>query len=206
MKIGYRNLSDITPYADNPRRIPKAAVDAVAVSIKRYGFRQPIVVDADNVVIAGHTRLQAAQKLGLDSVPVHVADLTPEQTRAYRLADNRTNEFAAWGDELLTQELTALSETMDVDLAMLSEMTAFGQSELERMLAPIETDWPAAPSKKNALGEITFIVSELQREIINRALRVARSNGDLCLDPQNDNGNAAVLTVWASGYLEHCDE
>ena len=136
MRVESRPIADVRPYAGNPRKIPKRAVDAVAASIEQYGFRQPIVVDTEGVVIAGHTRLHAAQKLGLESVPVHVADLTPEQARAYRLADNRTNEFAAWDDETLAQELATLSATLDTDLAALSAMTAFDTRELDRLLGP----------------------------------------------------------------------
>ena len=94
MNVELRALSAITPYDRNPRD-NDAAVDAVAESIERFGFRQPIVVDEAGVIVCGHTRFKAAQKLGLDEAPVHVAtDLTPEQIRAYRIADNKTNEFA----------------------------------------------------------------------------------------------------------------
>jgi ParB-like chromosome segregation protein Spo0J len=80
-------------------------VDAVAASIKGFGFRQPIVVDHDGVIVVGHTRWKAAKKLGLREVPVHVADLTPDKAKAYRLADNATNELARWDTELLPLEL-----------------------------------------------------------------------------------------------------
>ena len=101
MKIELRKLSDIKPYPGNPRQ-NDAAVDAVAASIKEFGFRQPIVVDSEGVIICGHTRYKAAQKLGLEKVPVHVAkDLPPEQIRAYRIADNKTADLAAWDYELL---------------------------------------------------------------------------------------------------------
>ena len=136
MLVEQRSLNALKPYEGNPRRIPKSAVDAVAASIRQYGFRQPIVVDPDGVIIVGHTRLQAARKLGLESVPVHVADLTPEQARAYRLADNRAGEFSAWDDEVLTAELAALADSMDADLAALSEITAFDALELDRLLGP----------------------------------------------------------------------
>src|SRR5436189_5509570 len=101
MKIELRKLSEIKPYEKNPR-INEAAVDAVAASIKEFGFRVPIVVDADGVIICGHTRLKAAQKLGLGSAPVHVAtDLTPAQVKALRIADNKTSELAEWDFNLL---------------------------------------------------------------------------------------------------------
>ena len=94
MKITLRNLSEIKPYPQNPR-VNDDAVDAVAASIREFGFRQPIVVDTDGVIIVGHTRWKAAQKLGLDKVPIHVAkDLTPAQIKAYRIADNQTNTLA----------------------------------------------------------------------------------------------------------------
>ena len=89
-------------YARNARKIPQSAIDKVAASIKEFGWRQPIVVDAQAVIIAGHTRLLAAQKLGLAEVPVHVAHaLTPAQVKAYRLLDNRSNQESQWDFELL---------------------------------------------------------------------------------------------------------
>ena len=85
------------PYARNPRIAPEAAVAKVAASLAEYGWRQPIVVDTQGVIVAGHTRLLAAQRLGLAQVPVHVAsDLTAQQIKAYRLADNRTAEESSW--------------------------------------------------------------------------------------------------------------
>src|SRR5258708_1764022 len=97
------------PYARNAREIPQSAVDKVAASIKEFGWQQPIVVDAEDVIIVGHTRLRAAQKLGLSVVPVHVAtNLTPAQVKAYRLLDNRSHEEATWDLELLASELPNL--------------------------------------------------------------------------------------------------
>ncbi|MFM7976958.1 MAG: ParB N-terminal domain-containing protein, partial [Pirellula sp.] len=96
MKIDIKPIAEIKPYPNNPR-INDDAVDAVASSIKEFGFRQPIVVDTDGVIICGHTRFKAAQKLGLEKVPIHVAtDLTPEQIKAYRIADNKSSELADW--------------------------------------------------------------------------------------------------------------
>lgn len=105
MKIEQKNRSKIIPFSNNPR-INDAAVEKVAASIKEFGFKQPIVVDKDMVVIAGHTRLKAAEVLGLETVPVLVADdLSPEQAKAYRLADNKTAEFSEWDFDLLNMEL-----------------------------------------------------------------------------------------------------
>ena len=122
-------LDSIRPYEKNPR-INDQAVDAVAASLKAFGFRQPIVVDAENVIVVGHTRWKAAKKLGLTQVPVHVArDLTPAQARAYRIADNQTNTLASWDYELLPQELKALAE-MSFDL----NLVGFDPEELAHLL------------------------------------------------------------------------
>lgn len=119
----------LTPYPDNPRK-NDAAVDAVAESIRRFGFRQPIVVDEAKVIVVGHTRWRAAKKLGLAEVPVHVArDLTPEQARAYRIADNQTATLAEWDDDRLARELLAL-QAANVDLGTLG----FDGDEVARLL------------------------------------------------------------------------
>jgi len=101
MEVEHRSIEDVQPYEHNPR-VNNEAVDAVAASIREFGFRQPIVVDEDGVIICGHTRFKAAQKLGREKVPVHVArGLSPEQIRAYRLADNATRDLSSWDYEML---------------------------------------------------------------------------------------------------------
>jgi site-specific DNA-methyltransferase (adenine-specific) len=115
MKIKELKTTDLIPYENNPRH-NDAAVEAVANSIKEFGFKVPIVIDANNVVVAGHTRLKAAEKLGLDKVPCIVADdLTDEQIKAFRLADNKTGELAEWDFDKLESELQELFE-LDVDM------------------------------------------------------------------------------------------
>ncbi len=131
MKVEFRQIKDIKPYPGNPRQ-NDAAVDAVAASIREFGFRQPIVVDIDGIIICGHTRYKAAQKLGLQEVPVHVAtDLTPEQIKAYRIADNKTADLAVWDYELLPIELSEL-QGMGIDL----ELLGFSQEELAKLFDP----------------------------------------------------------------------
>jgi len=129
MHVELHPISEITPYAGNPR-INDRAVAAVAASIRAFGFRQPIVVDEAGVIIAGHTRYKAALQLGLRHVPVHVAaGLTPTHVRAYRLADNKTAELADWDYDLLAQELAAL-QGMEFDL----DRVGFSEDELNRLL------------------------------------------------------------------------
>ena len=108
MEIVMMNIDEIIPYENNPRKNDDA-VEAVANSIKNFGFKSPIVVDANKVIVNGHTRLKASKLLGLTMVPVIIAsDLTEEQCRALRLADNKTAEIASWDKKLLMQELESI--------------------------------------------------------------------------------------------------
>ena len=131
MKIELRAISSIYPYAQNPRS-NEDAVEAVAASIREFGFRQPIVVDPDGVIICGHTRYKAALKLGLQQAPVHVAhDLSSEQIKAYRIADNKTAELSEWNYDLLPLELADL-QACNYDLTLLG----FDAVELAKLLDP----------------------------------------------------------------------
>ena len=110
MEIKMMNVEDLIPYINNPRH-NENAVDKVASSIKEFGFKVPIVVDKDKVVVTGHTRLLASKKLGLEQVPCVVADdLSKAQIKAFRLADNKVSEFSTWDMELLKVELEELEE------------------------------------------------------------------------------------------------
>ena len=131
MNVRLCNIDEIKPYDKNPRK-NDGAVDAVAASLREFGFRQPIVVDEDGVIIVGHTRYKAAQQLGLAKVPVHVAkDLTPEKIKAYRLADNQTGDIATWDYDLLPIELAELKD-MHFDL----ELLGFDSDVLAGLLDP----------------------------------------------------------------------
>ena len=121
MQIEEVNINDLTPYSNNPRN-NDVAVDAVAASIKEFGFKVPIIIDNNNVIVAGHTRLKAARKIGLEKVPcIKADDLTPEQLKAFRLADNKVSELASWDFDKLEEELTEL-DVLDLDF----EMSDFG--------------------------------------------------------------------------------
>lgn len=130
MKITLTPIDDVKPYDRNPR-LNDPAVEAVARSLKAFGFKQPIVVDTNHVIVVGHTRWKAAKLMGLDKVPVHVAtDLTPEQIKAYRIADNQTATLAEWDYDLLPLELADL-QSMNYELGLLG----FAEDELNRLLA-----------------------------------------------------------------------
>lgn len=115
MNIINMNITELKPYEKNPR-INDDAVQYVANSIDQFGFKAPIVIDSDHVIVAGHTRLKAAEQLGMKTVPCIIAnDLSPDQIKAFRLADNKTAEFAQWDQELLLSELMEL-QTADFEM------------------------------------------------------------------------------------------
>jgi DNA modification methylase len=129
ISVEVREITSIRPYERNPRLNDKA-VDAVAASLREFGFRQPIVIDTDGIIIAGHTRYKAALKLGLQKVPVHIAtDLTAEQAKAYRIADNKTGDIAEWDMEILPIEISELQES-GFEMGILS----FSDKELTQLL------------------------------------------------------------------------
>jgi hypothetical protein len=130
MKIEIADINSIKPYENNPRKLSDKAIETVAMSLKEYGFRQPIVVDKDRIIVVGHTRFRASKKLGFKEVPITIADnLTPEQINAYRIADNRTSEESEWDNELLKMELKEL-DLKDFNL----ELTGFNEDQLNSLL------------------------------------------------------------------------
>lgn len=148
IKIIYKNVDELVPYENNPRD-NTAAIDAVAASIKEFGFKNPIIIDSDNVIVAGHTRLKAAQKLKIQNVPCVVADdLTQEQVNAFRLADNKTAELAEWDLELLNSELELIDGI---------DMTEFGfELEFEDEQEVVEDEFDEEPPEEpqTKLGDI----------------------------------------------------
>lgn len=133
LQIQYRDTSQIYPYQNNPRN-NEAAVEPVAQSIKNFGFRVPILVDAKGIIIAGHTRYEAAKRLGMDKVPcILIEDLTEAQIRAYRIADNKVAELSSWNDDLLRAEMDAL-KALEEDLGE----TGFSEVELDGLLRDVE--------------------------------------------------------------------
>jgi len=157
MKIEIADITSIKPYENNPRKLKDAAIEKVAMSLKEYGFRQPIVVDKDRIIVVGHTRYRASKKLGFKEVPITIADnLTPEQINAYRIADNRTAEESEWDSELLAMEIKDL-EAKDFKLDLLG----FNEDQLNDILfeekqgLTDEDEVPEAPEEPiSKLGDI----------------------------------------------------
>ena len=154
MIVQDKAISDIKPYQKNPRH--KYDINKVAQSIKEFGFQQPIVVDRAGVIIVGHGRYEAAKSLNLKTIPVTIADLPPKKAKAYRIADNKTNEYSDWDMGLLIQEFTDLLDN-NYDL----ELTGFDADELEKLIVGEKeglTDEDAVPETpeepKAQLGDI----------------------------------------------------
>lgn len=143
MEIIERNIEELIPYENNPRN-NDAAVEYVANSIKEFGFKNPIIIDKNNVIVAGHTRLKAAEKLGLVKVPTIMADdLTDEQIRAFRIADNKTAEISVWDFEKLREEL---------DQVLDFEMEEFGFNEAELIELTVDDGHGYITQNNNSYG------------------------------------------------------
>lgn len=144
MNIVEKNINELVMYENNPRKNDKA-VKYVAESIKEFGFKVPVIIDKNNVIVAGHTRIKAAKQLKIDKVPCIVADdLTDEQIKAFRLADNKVAEFAEWDEELLEKELDSIfnldmeglgfEEDFEDDDFLINEKNEKGQEKIENIL------------------------------------------------------------------------
>lgn len=162
MKIKNMKINDLIPYENNPRN-NEGAIEYVANSIKQFGFKVPIVVDKDNVIVAGHTRWLAASALEMDEVPVVVADdLTPEQIKAFRIADNKVAEKASWDFTKLADEIKGIDT--DINLNELG----FGEFELDTLLNGNDfnedDDFLEAPSKEKDYKEKISVVIDCETE------------------------------------------
>jgi len=144
------SVDQIIPYADNARKIPESAIEAVKESIAQYGYVQPIVVDDHGVIVVGHTRFEAMKRLGAEQIEVYVTRLPQDKVREYRLADNRTGELTSWDQQALVLELREFEKSVvarffpdvDLEVAQARAATAVTQAELdaaEAVTAPRET-------------------------------------------------------------------
>jgi len=181
------STGDLIPYAANSRRHSDAQVAQIAASIKEFGFTNPVLIDGENGIIAGHGRVMAAQKLGLAEVPCLVLDhLSDAQRRAYIIADNKLALNAGWDEGLLTQEIARLEEDgFDLDL------TGFDSEELGQF--DVEgTDMPRlADGDKEPFQQKTFTLHDEQAEEVEAAIAKAKElgHGESGLN-KNSNGNA----------------
>ena len=183
MEIVTKQVKDLIPYEQNPRKNDEA-VKYVANSIKEFGFKVPIVIDKNNVIVAGHTRYKASKKLKLKEVPCIVADdLTDEQIKAYRLADNKVSETAEWDFDLLTDELT---DILDID------MNEFGFELINE--EDYGTEFTLPDGDKSEIEQITFTLHHEQAELIRYAISLIEDYSET-FGNTNKNGNAIYEVV-----------
>lgn len=222
MHIQMRPLADIKPYERNPRHNDDA-VDGVAASIRAFGFRQPIVVDEQGVIIVGHTRYKAAIKLGLEEAPVHVAvGLTPAQVKAYRIADNQTATQSSWDDDKLAQELAQL-QALDIDL----NLTGFTSDELLRLLNSDANeglnDPDAIPEPPDAAltqpGDLwllgkhrllcgdSSIAADVDRLLNGATIHLVNTDPpyNVCVEPRSNNAIAAGISSFQTTHHQKLD-
>lgn len=189
MNVKKMALKEIFPYDRNPRKNDNA-VDAVAASIKRFGFLVPLVIDKEHEIVAGHTRYKAAQKLGISSVPCVIADeLTEDQIKAFRLADNKVAEMAEWDAELLPLELN--------DISM--DMTDFGFESISD--EEFGDDFSLDDGEKKPFQQISLTLHDEQAELLHAAIAYVYDNGMVneTFGNENKNGNGIyeVVRQWA---------
>jgi len=170
LKIIYRDIEELIPYANNPRAISPEAVSKVAGSIAEFGFKNPVIVDGKDVLVTGHTRLQAARKLGLTHIPTIVADeLSEAQIKAFRIADNKTAEFSEWDEELLKIEIDGL---MDLDVDLDIDSLGFDTEALEKLFDESSPADPVDLSDKlvESYDVIISLDGEMEQEEIYNEL------------------------------------
>ena len=185
MQIVEKDIAELRVYENNPRD-NDGAVEAVAESIKQFGFKVPIIIDKNTVIICGHTRKKAAERLGLASVPCIVADdLTEEQIKTFRLADNKTGELAEWDFEALEKELAELT-AFDVD------MSAFGFDE-SIFEDEFSTDFELPDDDKPQTRTITLSLCEEQYTIATACIDYVIENDLISHDYGNNNKKSNAL-------------
>ena len=193
MKIANRNLAELTPYAGNAKKHDSTQIANVAESIKQFGFVQPIVIDRDGVIVIGHCRALAAEKLGMKEVScVCVDDLTPEQVNALRIVDNKSNE-SPWDFDILPDELAEIDlSDFDFDFGLEDDGEDYSPDEFG-------DDFTLPDGDKPEICQMTFTLHQRQKELIEYAISVVKDDAKETFGNTNGNGNALyeVVKQWA---------
>lgn len=185
MQIIYKKIEDLKPYPNNPR-FNDEAVEYVANSIKEFGFKVPMIIDKNNEIVAGHTRYKASLELGLKEVPCIIADdLSEEQIKAFRLADNKVSEKAQWNFDLLEEEL---NDILNID------MSEFDFDGIDPNA--LDTDFELPDGDKGNMEQMTFTLTNEQAELIRGALDLIKPEDiQETFGNTNKNGNAIYEVV-----------
>lgn len=185
MEIVNVKVNDLIPYEKNAKQHSDVQIEHIANSIKEFGFRQPLVIDANNVVVIGHGRLMAAKKLGMNEVPcVRADDLSEAQIKALRLADNKTNE-SEWDFSELETELAELEQDFDMTDFGFESVTEEGFSE----------EFSIPSGERETMLSMTFTLSQEQVELIKTALQTVKDDVVETFGNTNSNGNALYEVV-----------
>lgn len=190
MKIVEKDINALQEYENNPRDNEKA-IEAVAASIQEFGFKVPVIIDGGGVIVAGHTRVKAARVLGLQAVPCIIADdLTPEQVKAFRLADNKTSELSDWDFEKLEAELAEL-DSLEID------MSEFGFDE--SIIDTFSKEFELPTDDKPQVRTITLTLSEEQYQICESVIDYFKDKIQHSFGGQNARSNALFegVYLWA---------
>lgn len=190
------DIGQLTPWAKNPRK-NESAIPKVVESIKRFGFAAPIIARKNGEVIAGHTRLLAAEALGMDRVPVRYMDLDPAEAHLLALADNRLNEFAEW-DKPVLQEIMSGYGLEAIDVA------GWNESEAASITGAIdEVDWSAIEDfpEKSEFRTASFRLTEDQFETVMEAIEAAKKMAGVGEGTGNDNRNGNALTDVCAAFI-----
>ena len=201
MQIEHLALDALIPYARNSRTHSDEQVAQIAGSIREFGFTNPVLIDGEGGIIAGHGRVMAARKLGLDNVPcIRLAHLTEAQKRAYIIADNKLALNAGWDEDMLSLELLDLR---GADYAL--SITGFSADELEQIFSALDVSplgsMPEMPSgDRQPFQQVTFTLHDSQAEQVQAALKAAGKLGPY-IDSPNENGNGNALARICETFL-----
>lgn len=190
-KIVMLPVSEVRPYEKNPRKNADA-VKFVKASIEQFGFKVPIIIDSNRVIVCGHTRLLAAKSLGMSEVPCIMADdLTDDQIRAFRLADNKVGEFAEWDMDMLCDELDSIAEACDIDM---------GEFGFDPELDPdqLGDSFSLPDGDKNGICQWTITFAEEQKAFIENAIKSVECSETFGNANENGNRIYEVVKQWAA--------
>jgi ParB-like chromosome segregation protein Spo0J len=195
-KYTEKNINELLPYINNSRTHSPEQVNQIASSIKEFGFTNPVLIDESNMVIAGHGRLLASQKLGLKNIPcIILTGLSEAQKKAYVIADNKLALNAGWDEAMLANEIAHLQE-MDFNIDLLG----FSADEINAICQTIESvELPdLQEGDKPPFSQVTFILHDTQKQLIDNAIKQALNQYQ---DPNNDNKNSNALYFICSEFL-----
>jgi ParB family transcriptional regulator, chromosome partitioning protein len=198
LQIVYRKISDLKKYEKNNKKHPEKQLEKIVASIKEYGFKNPVLIDKNNEIIAGHGRTLAAERIGMQEVPcIDCSDLNAKQVKALRLMDNKSAELAEWDFDNIKAELEELKlEEFDIDLTGFEMADISGVEDSEEY----GTEFSLPDGDKAPFQQMTFTLADSQAEFIKEAIRKIKEEKPIIetFGNENSNGNAlyGVVLQW----------